>query len=366
MAPVRSKKQATEQPLTSPRKLAMAETVPLRAGSPSAYPRSPIKKRTPGAITMQQKQAMIDNMQLEITDRARRLRAQYSFMATTVRSRVEMRINRIPMSMRHVKMGDLLQKYLEQEQQRATRSAALRKAAATRTSPQKQLRPITHATKAATRTKKRMSDAISGDKENEIEHNENAKKRVRGAPNPDMAHHVRPAQILSPTSSNSRLANRSRPASPVKSGIARPASPLKNSGTTRSATATSMLSSMVEKAKATRAGVTRKVTTASTASSSSTSTTAATRTRRAAATTASRAPASRPATRTARRSLANSETSEASSGTVVRKGAAARGAAAKKTAVSSVRKGTTTAAQKKAAAKSTATTGTGRVLRKRA
>ncbi|UPK98514.1 hypothetical protein LCI18_009449 [Fusarium solani-melongenae] len=364
MAPVRSKKQASEQPLTSPRKLAMAETVPLRAGSPSAYPRSPIKRRTPGTITMQQKQAMIDNMQLEITERARRLRAQYSFMATTVRSRVEMRINRIPMSMRHVKMGDLLQKFLEQEQQRATRSAALRKAVATRTSPQKQLHSAAHAARTMTRTKKRMSDAISGDKENEVEHNENAKKRVRGAPNPDIAH-VRPAQILSPTSSNSRLANRSRPASPVKSGIARPASPLKNSGTARSATATSMLSSMVEKAKATRAGVVRKVTTASTASTSSTSTTAATRTRRAAATTASRAPASRPTTRTARRSLANSETSEASSGTVVRKGAASRGAAAKKTAASSVRKGTTTTT-KKTAAKSTTTTGTGRVLRKRA
>ncbi|RMJ11274.1 hypothetical protein BHE90_008147 [Fusarium euwallaceae] len=364
MAPVRSKKQITEQALTSPRKLAMAETVPLRAGSPSAYPRSPIKRRTPGTITMQQKQAMIDNMQLEITERARRLRAQYSFMATTVRSRVEMRINRIPMSMRHVKMGDLLQKFLEQEQQRATRSAALRKAVVARTSPQKQLHSTAHAARAMTRTKKRMSDAISGDKENEIEHNENAKKRVRGAPNPDIAH-VRPAQILSPTSSNSRLANRSRPASPVKSGIARPASPLKNSGTSRSATATSMLSSMVEKAKATRAGVARKVTTASTASTSSTSTTAATRTRRAAATTASRAPASRPTTRTARRSLATSESSEASSGTVVRKGAASRGAAAKKTAASSVRKGTTTTT-KKTAAKSTATTGTGRVLRKRA
>ncbi|KAL2685189.1 hypothetical protein Neosp_006285 [[Neocosmospora] mangrovei] len=215
MAPVRSKKQASEQALTSPRKLAMAETVPLRAGSPSAYPRSPIKRRTPGTITMQQKQAMIDNMQLEITERARRLRAQYSFMATTVRSRVEMRINRIPMSMRNVKMGDLLQKFLEQEQQRATRSAALRKAVVARTSPQKQLHSAAHAARGMTRTKKRMSDAISGDKENEIEHNENMKKRVRATQNPDVAH-VRPAQILSPTSSNSRLANRSRPASPVK------------------------------------------------------------------------------------------------------------------------------------------------------
>ncbi|KAI1023080.1 hypothetical protein LB505_004760 [Fusarium chuoi] len=49
----------------SPLKKTMVEHVPLYSGSPSAQPRSPIRKRTPGAITMQQKQAMIDNMQLE-------------------------------------------------------------------------------------------------------------------------------------------------------------------------------------------------------------------------------------------------------------------------------------------------------------
>ncbi|KAF4960468.1 hypothetical protein FSARC_10468 [Fusarium sarcochroum] len=368
MAPVRSKKRISDQRPASPLKKAMAEMAPLRTGSPSAYPRSPIKKRTPGAITMQQKQAMIDNMQLEITERARRLRAQYNYMATTVRSRIEMRLNRVPMSMRKVKMGDLLQKFFEQEQQRAARSAALRKPPTTRlASPQKQIQSAAHALKPATRTKKRMSDAISGDKENEMEHDENAKKRVRGAPTTGVSH-VRPAQILSPTSSNSRMANLSRPASPVKSGIARPASPLKNPAPSRAAAATNMLSSMVEKAKATRAGVTRKVTTTSTTSSSSTSTTAATRNRRAPATTASRAAASRPATRTARRSIANSETSEASSGTVIRKGAAAKSTAAKKGTAASTRKAATTGTARKTTTKtntSTATTGTGRVLRKR-
>ncbi|KAJ4272142.1 hypothetical protein NW762_000853 [Fusarium torreyae] len=370
MAPVRSKKRISDQRPASPLKKAMAEMALPRTGSPSAHPRSPIKKRTPGAITMQQKQAMIDNMQLEITERARRLRAQYNYMATTVRSRIEMRLNRVPMSMRKVKMGDLLQKFLEQEQQRTARSAALRKPPTTTrlASPQKQIQPAAHVLKPATRTKKRMSDAISGDKENEIEHDENAKKRVRGAPNTDVSH-VRPAQILSPTSSNSRMANRSRPVSPVKSGIARPASPLKNPAPSRTAAATNMLSSMVEKAKATRAGVTRKVTTTSTTSSSSTSTTAATRNRRAPASTASRVPASRPATRTARRSIANSETSEASSGTVIRKGAAAKSTAAKKGTAASTRKATTTGTTRKATTTKTntsaATTGTGRVLRKR-
>ncbi|KAF4974182.1 hypothetical protein FZEAL_8887 [Fusarium zealandicum] len=366
MAPVRSKKRTSDQISASPRKQAMTDIVPFRADSPStSHLGSPIKKRR-GAITMQQKQAMIDNMQLEITERARRLRAQYSFMAQTVRSRVEMRINRIPMSLRKVKMGDLFQKYMEQEEKRATRSAAVGKAPTARANAPKQILPAAHAAKPAGRSNKRMSNAISGDKENEMEHDENAKKRIRGAPNADMAP-IRPALVLSPTSSNSRLAN--RPSSPVKSGIARPASPLKNGAPARSGTASSILSSMVEKAKATRAGVTRKVTTASSSSSGSTSTTAASRTRRAAAPTASRSTASRPATRTGRRVSANSETSEASSGTVVRKGATSRAGPAKKGVAGSVRKGAATGTTRKPASKATAsstTSSTGRVLRKRA
>jgi hypothetical protein len=170
MAPVNSKKQLAESPL----KKTMVEHVPLHSGSPSAQPRSPIRKRTPGAITMQQKQAMIDNMQLEsmwllvwhkytadnivVTERARRLRAQYNYMATTVRSRIEMRLNRVPMSMRNIKMGDLLQKTLDQEQQRAAKSAAMRKQPATTraASPPKQIQSAANNLKPAPRTKKRM------------------------------------------------------------------------------------------------------------------------------------------------------------------------------------------------------------------
>ncbi|KAF4498190.1 Borealin-lik [Fusarium agapanthi] len=300
MAPVNSKKQLAESPL----KKTMVEHVPLHSGSPSAQPRSPIRKRTPGAITMQQKQAMIDNMQLEITERARRLRAQYNYMATTVRSRIEMRLNRVPMSMRNIKMGDLLQKFMDQEQQRASKSTAIRKQTATwAASPPKQIQSAANNLKPAPRTKKRMSDAISGDKENEVEHTETAKKRARAATTTDVSH-ARSGQILSPTSSNSRMAN--RPPSPTKSGIARPASPLK-----RPATASGVLSSMVEKAKATRAGAGagRKMTTNSTTSSMSTNSSAATRNKKAvpATSTTSRAPTSRPGTRTTRRSIANSE-----------------------------------------------------------
>ncbi|KAH7270226.1 Borealin N terminal-domain-containing protein [Fusarium redolens] len=358
MAPVNSKKQLAESPL----KKTMVEHVPLHSGSPSAQPRSPIRKRTPGAITMQQKQAMIDNMQLEITERARRLRAQYNYMATTVRSRIEMRLNRVPMSMRNIKMGDLLQKTLDQEQQRAAKSAAMRKQPATTraASPPKQIQSAANNLKPAPRTKKRMSDAISGDKENEVEHTETAKKRARAATTTDVSH-ARSGQILSPTSSNSRMAN--RPPSPTKSGIARPASPLK-----RPATASGMLSSMVEKAKATRAGAGagRKMTTNSTTSSMSTNNTAATRNKKALpATTTSRAPTSRPGTRTTRRSIANSESSESSNGTVIRKGPAAKSAPVK---IGTSRKGTTGAVRKTTAKSnpSTASTGTGRTLRKRA
>ncbi|KAG5794933.1 hypothetical protein H9Q69_006038 [Fusarium xylarioides] len=359
MAPVNPKKQLAESPL----KKTMVEHVPLHSGSPSAQPRSPIRKRTPGAITMQQKQAMIDNMQLEITERARRLRAQYNYMTTTVRSRIEMRLNRVPMSMRSIKMGDLLQKFMDQEQQRAAKSTAIRKQTATwAASPPKQIQSSANNLKPAPRTKKRMSDAISGDKENEVEHTETAKKRARAATTTDMSH-ARSGQILSPTSSNSRMAN--RPPSPTKSGIARPASPLK-----RPATASGMLSSMVEKAKATRAGAGagRKITTNSTTSSMSTNSTAATRNKKAvpATSTSSRAPTSRPGTRTTRRSIANSESSESSNGTVIRKGPAAKSAPVKRGTAS--RKGTTGAVRKNTAKSnpSTASTGTGRTLRKRA
>lgn len=198
------------------------------------------------------------------------------------------------------------------------------------------------------------------------------KRKVRGAQGTESGH-VRPAQVLSPTSSNSRLANRDRPASPTKSQIARPGSPLKSSGASRSAAVTSVLSSMVERAKATRHGGTRKATTTSEASSSSNSTTTTgTKGRRpvAAAATASKAPPSRPATRAGRRASGTSETSEASTGTVVRKAGAVKAAPATKktTTMGTIRKGVTGGAKKvtaKPAAAQASTSASGRVLRKR-
>lgn len=212
------------------------------------------------------------------------------------------------------------------------------------------------------------SDEMSYDKENEMENMEHPKKKTRGqAP---VGGPVRPAQILSPTSSNSRL-NGGRPVSPAKSQIARPGSPLKAAGT-RTAVATNLLSSIVDKAKSTRAAGARKVTTTSNSSSSTTSAPApATRTRRAAAAPAApRAPASRPATRLGRRVSANSEASDGSTNTVVRKTGAAKTSTAttKRKGLASFTKGTASGdAKKTTAAKSAAptTTRTGRVLRNR-
>lgn len=52
-----------------------------------------------------------------MTERARKLRAQYALQAQGLRARLEMRINRIPQSLRKTNMQDLLDKYTHQQQQ---------------------------------------------------------------------------------------------------------------------------------------------------------------------------------------------------------------------------------------------------------
>ena len=89
---------------------------------------SPSRKRT--KITQPQKQALIDNLQLEstskssipvytaadkatttVTERARHLRAHYSLQGSDLRSRVERRVNRIPVNLRKATMSNLLAKH---------------------------------------------------------------------------------------------------------------------------------------------------------------------------------------------------------------------------------------------------------------
>ncbi|QUC18275.1 uncharacterized protein UV8b_02516 [Ustilaginoidea virens] len=369
MAPARTKKKVSDQSVAQAKRQGTTTGTQVAVKSPSTPgDRSPIRRRRM-ALSAPQKQALIDNLQLEITERARRLRAQYQLQAQGLRSRIEIRINRIPMALRKLKMGDLLQKYAQQEQHRI---AAERPPVPAKDTPRSTRQPsVPSRVMPARRGSKRMSNAISGDKENEVENMDANKKRFHltqadtGRP--------RPAQVLSPTTSNSRLVNRDRPASPIKSYIARPASPFKAPNASRAAAATSVLSSMVEKARATRARGTRKVTTASEISSSSNGTAATGRTRRPVGTAASRAPASRPATRAGHRVSSTSETSEASAGTVVRKASTSRktgGPATRTTVMKTIRKGVAgdtkrAAASSKPAATTTTANATGRVLRKR-
>ncbi|RMZ77998.1 hypothetical protein DV737_g4076, partial [Chaetothyriales sp. CBS 132003] len=74
-----------------------------------ATPRSsPMHKKV--KVTEAQKQALIDNLQLEIDERARRLRAHYALQCADLRSRIERRINRIPIAMRNMTMGEVMAK----------------------------------------------------------------------------------------------------------------------------------------------------------------------------------------------------------------------------------------------------------------
>ena len=76
---------------------------------------SPIRKPVARkGLTVAQKQALIDNIQLEISERARKLRAQYSLQANGLRTRLEIRVNRIPHRMRTQIMGTMLDKFSNQ------------------------------------------------------------------------------------------------------------------------------------------------------------------------------------------------------------------------------------------------------------
>lgn len=213
------------------------------------------------------------------------------------------------------------------------------------------------------------STEISVDKENNIRNVDGIKKPAR-VPPADTGR-VRPNQVLSPTSSNSRLANRERIGSPTKPVIARSGSPLKVSGNSRSGAATNVLSSMVERAKASRARGTRKMVNASETSSSPHGTTAASRARRNRATATARGPATRPATRNGRRPSDTSETSEGSAGTVATKASVSSKtgpSTTKATVMGTIRKGMTGGTRRaatKSAATSATTTAGGRNLRKR-
>ncbi|KAL2216454.1 Borealin N terminal-domain-containing protein [Thermoascus aurantiacus ATCC 26904] len=242
-----------------------ASTTP--AGSP---PRKKLR------ITRRQKQALIDNLQLEITERARKLRAQYALQAQDLRARLERRINRIPVALRKVTMGELLERYNAAVQAEQAAPSPFKK-------PLLPLNPVRSATtisgevekrnppiaRSPARGVRRISDegALYSDKENapaptdKLDVLEIPKKRVKpGAttgPGPSravsQAMREAEAKILSPKSSNSRT----YPHSPLKNSpekqqhhlsyMSRPASPLKPSSPLK---ATPVVAGTVESARA--------------------------------------------------------------------------------------------------------------------
>ncbi|KAK8218304.1 Borealin N terminal-domain-containing protein [Phyllosticta capitalensis] len=226
MAPQRAKKQAASASnLISEFPAPPTSSV---AASPSVQTperMSPSKKTL--KLSDAQKQALMDNLQLEVTERARKLRAQYALLSQGLRSRLEMRVNRIPSSLRKTNIMDLVEKYSEQPNG----------------APSTQTRPLPSATRKTpgfstsstpdiTRGKKRPSAEISADKENAVHRDIDsdlalpkkrnktatttyktpgtgpAKSRARVVSNQDA-----PSTVLSPKSSNSRT----YPRSPVKS-----------------------------------------------------------------------------------------------------------------------------------------------------
>ncbi|KAL8940956.1 MAG: hypothetical protein Q9216_002525 [Gyalolechia sp. 2 TL-2023] len=187
-------------------------------------------------ITQAQKQALIDNLQLEVTERARKLRAQYALQAQSLRTRIELRVNRIPTALRKAKMGELYEKYIEST--RSPTKPATGQSTLPADVPQQRLSPV----KAASPSKqgkidspqrgtKRSSDHFSADddKENTPDptHPLSTKKRPKHS-----AHPSNPSTVLSPKSSNPRNHSPIRPqlGSPQKSYQSHLASPLKPSG----------------------------------------------------------------------------------------------------------------------------------------
>jgi hypothetical protein len=289
--------------------------------------------------------------------------------AQVLRSRIEIRVHRIPMAMRKVNMGELLLKHSETASTAVVGTSRVEKVKSpaknliqeeqSRTSPspqhgQKRLRCVFQVHEYYTPLT-RSSDDISVDKENEDI--ENPKKRPRGPAVPARTtsrSKLQPSQVLSPRSANSRSMPRSpvrTAVSPAKSQLARPVSPLKPVAPTPVGGAAGILTNMVEKAKTTRGAATRKTADATTA-------TGAGRGKR----TAPPAPAPKVG-----RGRAISDSSDSSTTTVVRNLAVAKKVAPvkeKKTVMTTI-KGMGSQKKLPASKPAAAPTTGGRVLRKR-
>ncbi|KAK4178624.1 Borealin N terminal-domain-containing protein [Triangularia setosa] len=306
--------------------------------------RSPVKTRRMG-VTAAQKQALIENLQLEITERARKLRSNYNIHAQSLRTRIEIRVNRIPMSLRKMKMGDLLNRYSNQQHQQRPPVAGYLKGPPV---PEKDPNPskvyppraggVTYpAASAAGAPKRRSHEMTGGDKENETDTIANPKKRPRAeqpssqAP-PNPLSRSQNNNVLSPTSSNTRTVprnnNTTTPGNTIRSGIARPTAGGAAVSPTKGTTTTShSLNNTINRPppSISRPGTSASARKMNFSSSTSTSASSSAVKRKRAATAAAPAPApaksgtARTGQQQQRRISGTSESSEGSTSTVIRK-----------------------------------------------
>ncbi|MDI1491340.1 MAG: hypothetical protein OHK93_002549 [Ramalina farinacea] len=192
-------------------------------------------------ITANQKQALIDNLQLEVTERARKLRAQYALQAHSLRTRIELRVNRIPTAVRKANMGDLFLKYEEMRLAKERKQEVEEPKTENHSQPgpetETNQEPKSTTRNASTKTRgtKRKSDALDTSKNETVKIHEdpipNPKKRAKGATNNSAHQAPNPSTVLSPKSANSRTLPQSpiqqKGASPEKPFHVRTASPLK-------------------------------------------------------------------------------------------------------------------------------------------
>jgi hypothetical protein len=201
---------------------------------------SPSRKKL--KVTAAQRQILIDNLQLEITERARKLRAQYAVQCADLRARVERRVNRIPTAVRKMTMGELMAKHAKPAPKTQTKSAM----AAARDRPLPPL-PKEQSSKTASpmrlksspaKGKKRKSSQIHIARDNDDDvfvpdtlpvAKKTRTQAAQNAPPRATSRAGKPANVLSPRSHNSRTLPQSpiKSYSPVKSAFSRPVSPLK-------------------------------------------------------------------------------------------------------------------------------------------
>ncbi|KAL9047265.1 MAG: hypothetical protein Q9214_000118 [Letrouitia sp. 1 TL-2023] len=189
--------------------------------SPVTTPtQSPTKK--PVMISQSQKQALIDNLQLEVTERARKLRAQYALQAQSLHTRIEMRVNRIPTSLRKANIGELYEKLKEikQQTQKPESEGEVSGKDQVQLLHTETLLPSDKVVQDPTITStmrgtKRPSDS-QFDKENTPD--------PHSIPNPKKRPRPNPATILSPKSSNSNNLAHHSPVRPNLASMQKPSS----------------------------------------------------------------------------------------------------------------------------------------------